>query len=141
MRSSRGSPARSRLFEIDQPTARIGRTGTNRTVPSAAKPLSRTVATVDASNATAATPTYRDIGTGATVTQTYNAAGAPTNMKIYHSWIDPATYTESGAGDLVTYSASYGALGGTLPAGTYRLRVDTLEWNGAIPNSSGNSIA
>ena len=105
------------------------------------KKTQMTVNPIDASNATAATPTYRDIGTGATITQTYNAAGAPTNMKIYHSWIDPATYTESGAGDLVTYSAGYGALGGTLPAGTYRLRVDTLEWNGAIPNSSGNSIA
>ena len=100
-----------------------------------------TVDPIDASNATAATPTYKDVGTAATITQTYNAAGAPTNMKIYHSWIDPATYTESGAGDLVVYNASYGALAGTLPAGTYRLRVDTLEWNGAIPNASGSSIA
>jgi hypothetical protein len=100
-----------------------------------------TVYPIDASNATASPPKYKDIGTGATITQTYDAAGNPTNMKIYHSWIDPATYTEAGAGDLVVYNASYGAYSGTLPAGTYRLRVDTLEWNGAIPNASGTSIA
>jgi hypothetical protein len=100
-----------------------------------------TVYPIDASNATASPPRYNDIGTGATITQTYNAAGAPTNMQIYHSWIDPATYHETGAGDLVVYNASHGALSGPLPAGTYRLRVDTLEWNAAIPNSSGSSQA
>jgi hypothetical protein len=100
-----------------------------------------TVNPIDASNATASPPTYKDIGTGATITQTYNGAGAPTNMQIYHSWIDVATYHETGAGDLVTYNASHSALTGTLPAGTYRLRVDTLEWNGGIPNTSGSSNA
>jgi hypothetical protein len=100
-----------------------------------------TVNPIDASNATASPPTYKDIGTGATVTQTYNGAGNPTNMQIYHSWIDVATYHETGAADLVTYNASHGAYSGTLPAGTYRLRVDTLEWNGAIPDTSGSSIA
>ena len=73
------------------------------------KQTQMTVYPIDASNATASPPTYKDIGTGATITQTYNAAGAPTNMKIYHSWIDVATYTEAGAGDLVVYNASYGA--------------------------------
>jgi hypothetical protein len=100
-----------------------------------------TVYPIDASNATNSPPTYKDISTSATITQTYDAAGNPTNMKIYHAWIDPATYTEAGAGNLVVYNASYGAYSGTLPAGTYRLRVDTLEWNGAIPNASGSSIA
>ena len=100
-----------------------------------------TVYPIDASNATASPPKYKDIGTGATITQTYDGAGNPTNMKIYHSWIDPATYTEAGAGDLVVYNAGYGAYSGTLPAGNYRLRVDTLEWNAAIPNTSGTSQA
>jgi hypothetical protein len=100
-----------------------------------------TVYPIDASSATNAPPTYTDVKSGLPIIQTYDLAGNPTNMKIYHSWIDPATYTEPGAGDLVVYNGSYGAYSGTLPAGTYRLRVDTLEWNGGIPNTVGTSIA
>jgi hypothetical protein len=84
---------------------------------------------------------YRDINTGATVTQAYDASGSPSNMRIYHSWIDPANYAEPGTPDLVTYDPSHGPLGRSLAPGTYRLRVDTLEANGAIPNGSGSAVA
>jgi len=71
---------------------------------------------------------------GQTVTQQY-AGGLPTNMLVYHSWIDVATYTGAQDNGLVSlrqtgnFSTYY--QGGALVPGTYRLRVDTLDYSGA----------
>ncbi len=96
---------------------------------------------IDASNFGGTPPTYSNVNTGAPITQTYNAVtGAPTNMLVYHSWIDVATYR----GDLteptlVSYKPGFGPLGGALGPGTYRLRFDTLNYDGSNP--PGNSAA
>ena len=56
-------------------------------------------------------------------------------MLIYHSWIDVATYTGAQDNGLVSlrqtgnFSTYY--QGGALVPGTYRLRVDTLDYSGA----------
>jgi hypothetical protein len=84
---------------------------------------------------------YHDINSCANITQTYDASGSPSNMRIYHSWIDVANYREAAASDLVVYDPLHGPVGGNLPAGTYRLRIDTLEANGALSGSSGTAIA
>jgi hypothetical protein len=91
---------------------------------------------VDASNWSAATNQYTNVKTGATITQTFDAAGNPTNMSIYHNWVDIASYTGAADGGLVQYTAGYGPLSGALPAGTYRLRVDTLNYDGTLPSGS-----
>jgi hypothetical protein len=98
-----------------------------------------TVYPIDASNF--AIGTYTDVNTGLPIVQTYHpGTGKPTNMNIYHSWIDVANYVEPAAADLVQYSAGYGAYGGTLPAGNYRLRVDTLNGNGTIPGGNDQNL-
>ena len=83
-------------------------------------------------------PVYKDVNTGATITQTYDPlTGAPTNMHIYHDWINIGNYAAGGAeGALVQRLMTYP---GALPQGLYRLRVDTLSYNGAIPPD--NSVA
>jgi hypothetical protein len=77
---------------------------------------------------------------GQTVTQQY-AGGLPTNMLIYHNWIDVATYDGGQDGGLVSLrqTAAFSTYdqGGVLVPGTYRLRVDTLDNNGQnFTNSS-----
>lgn len=84
---------------------------------------------------------YHDINSGANIAQTYDASGNPTNMQIYHSWIDVANYREPAAPDLVVYDPAHGPVGGNLPPGIYRLRIDTLEANGSISGTGGNAIA
>lgn len=94
---------------------------------------------IDATNWNASpSPTYKNVNTGATITQTYDAVtGRPTNMHIYHDWIDIANYTGGGAeAALVQRTMSYA---GALPQGLYRLRVDTLGYNGVNPPA--NSVA
>jgi hypothetical protein len=96
-----------------------------------------TVLPIDATNWAA--KQYLDVKTGKTITQTYNAVtGAPTNMTTYHNWVNVATY--SGANDkdasgnlLVTNQTKYAT---ALTAGTYRLRVDSLNYDGTNPTSS-----
>jgi hypothetical protein len=80
-------------------------------------------------------PVYKNVNSGATITQTYDPiSGAPTNMHIYHDWIDIANYTAGGAeGALLNRLMSYP---GSLPQGQYRLRVDTLGYNGGNPPAS-----
>jgi hypothetical protein len=76
---------------------------------------------------------YTNVNDATTVTQTYDASGYPTNMRIYHNWIDVTNYDGTADDNLVSYTAGYGPLGGTyLPAGTYRLRVDNLDYNGSV---------
>jgi len=105
---------------------------------------------IDAGNFGAATPTYKDVNTGKTITQKYNGAtGAPTNMLAYHAWMNVGGYvpdtTCAGActgttepeSALITYTPGDGPIGALGP-GTYRLRIDTLEANGSNPcNAAG----
>jgi hypothetical protein len=104
-----------------------------------------TVYPIDATNWSASPPTYRKINGGGTVTQTYDGLGNPTNMAIYHGWVDVATYTGSGDGGLVAMN-QYGTPGNylsgqLLKAGTYRLRVDSLDSNGTISGAGSQNLA
>lgn len=82
--------------------------------------------------------TYTNVNTNGTVTQSY-AGSQPNNMKIYHSWADVANYTGPSDGGLVIHKdAAAHAGGATLGPGTYRLRVDSLNYDGTFtPNRSG----
>jgi hypothetical protein len=99
-----------------------------------------TVRPVDATNAwPTATPTFRDVNNGTVIAQQFDAGGNPTNMQAYHNWIEPANVAPAAAGDaadpsLVQYNGGScsGAPCGVLAAGSYRLRVDTLEHDGAV---------
>lgn len=101
---------------------------------------------IDARNWYRSPPTYLDVNANVTITQTYGgvAPGSPpTNMKIYHSWIDVANSSGSGYGDassptLVQWPTVYAGYTGYLPQGTYRLRVDTLSADGTSPTDLQN---
>jgi hypothetical protein len=92
-------------------------------------------------------PSYKDPATGAdVVTQQYqtgcNPCGSPqdaVNMWTYHHWLDPHTYAGSGDAGLVTLNI-WSSLPAALSAGTYRLRVDTLNQDGTW-NPYTNSVA
>lgn len=95
-----------------------------------------TVLPIDARNYAQASNQYRNINTGANITQLYSGT-APSNMLIYHNWVDVANYTGGQDGGLVSLrqpnlSGSCGAVGGILQPGTYRLRVDTLNSDGSL---------
>jgi hypothetical protein len=95
-----------------------------------------TVYPIDASNWSSGSNQYLIMGgsnLGRTVTQRYSG-GLPTNMLIYHNWVDVATYTGSQDGGLVSLQ-QMGAFSaydqnGVLVPGVYRLRVDTMDNNG-----------
>jgi hypothetical protein len=74
---------------------------------------------------------------GSYITQSYDPQGNPTNMLTYHSWVDVTNY--QGAGDGGTFQRTVNAPSGPLPAGTYRLRVDTLGFDGTNPPTNGTS--
>jgi len=104
-----------------------------------------TVYPIDATNWNANPPKYKNVNTGAIVTQTYDAPGNPTNMSIYHSWIDVPTYNGAGDNGLVSLN-QYGnpgsyLTGGMLVGGTYRLRVDNLDYNGAISGGGSQNVS
>ncbi|HXN58179.1 MAG TPA: hypothetical protein VN912_06305, partial [Candidatus Angelobacter sp.] len=94
-----------------------------------------TVFPIDAQNWSAATKQYLIMGgpkEGKTVDQSY-AGGLPTNMLIYHNWVDVTSYSGLNDGGLVNLQttpalANY-LIGGALTPGTYRLRVDTMDHN------------
>jgi hypothetical protein len=95
-----------------------------------------TVYPIDASNWSRGWGQYLMLGgpnQGRTVTQQY-AGGLPTNMLIYHNWIDAATYAGARDGGLVSLqqTAAFGIYdqGGVLVPGMYRLRVDTMDNTG-----------
>ncbi|MEA2647379.1 MAG: hypothetical protein QOE92_2462 [Chloroflexota bacterium] len=98
---------------------------------------------VDASNYNANPPTYLNVHTGQTITQTYLASGAPANMKTYHSWTNIAN--ENGGSDPGMVSrAGVGVCSGScgsLQPGTYRLRVDLLDADGNITQASFRSAS
>ena len=76
-------------------------------------------------------------GLGNYITQTWDAAGNPTNMLTYHNWMDTTNY--AGAADRGTFQRLLTPTPGALPPGTYRLRVDTLGFDGANPPTNGAS--
>jgi hypothetical protein len=88
---------------------------------------------------------YLDVNTGKTVTQTYTGTAA-TNMATYHSWVNVTNY--NGANDkdasgnlLVVNQTKYAAAltGAAVTGSTYRLRVDSLNYDGTNPPSSSTS--
>jgi hypothetical protein len=110
-----------------------------------AKLTQLTVLPIDATNWNASPPTYRKVNGGGTVTQTYDGLGNPTDMAVYHNWVDAATYTGSADQGLVTLQ-QYGTpssylSGGFLVGGTYRLRVDTLDYDGSVSGSASQALA
>lgn len=94
---------------------------------------------IDAQNWNQSSSQYKNVNTGANITQTYNANGTPSNMLVYHAWADVSTYSGSGDAGLISYTSGYGpnATGTLLPPGQYRLRVDTLNWDGSMPPPDG----
>jgi hypothetical protein len=74
---------------------------------------------------------------GSYIHQTWDAQGNPVNMQTYHSWVDITNYV--GAGDGGTFQRLVTPASGPLPAGTYRLRVDTLGFDGSNPPTNGAS--
>ena len=96
-----------------------------------------TVYPIDARQWSAASKQYTIMGgpkEGTTVDQQY-AASLPSNMLIYHNWVDVTSYTGQNDGGLVNLRttpalANY-LSGGALLPGSYRLRVDTMDHNGA----------
>src|SRR5437588_12453915 len=95
-----------------------------------------TVLPIDARNYSQASSQYRNVNTGGTITQVYGGT-TPTNMLIYHNWVEPTSYAGAQDGGLVNLRttpqlANY-LIGGSLTEGTYRLRVDTLNYNASIP--------
>jgi hypothetical protein len=109
----------------------------------------------------ASTPTYRNVKDNVDITQYYDSFGNPCNMKIYHAWVDIANYdggnrcgAVGGTGDNLTVngkqtslvkrvsacgtpcSANNPGFPGSLGPGTYRLRVDALNFDGTFSTSS-----
>lgn len=95
-----------------------------------------TVLPIDASNARTAGNQYLDVNRNSQITQTYDSQGNPSNMAIYHSWIPITTYAGTNDRSPTTPSLvqwNTGPLTGDLPPGTYRLRIDTLNYDGSLP--------
>lgn len=99
---------------------------------------------IDARNWNLSPPVYTNVNTGLPITQLCNLDGTPSNMKIYHSWIDVANYTGVADGGVVILSQYFPAdgswTGGALPAGTYRLRADTLNYDGSISGPGSTAV-
>ena len=95
-----------------------------------------TVYPIDARNWKATSKQYTIMGgpnAGKTVDQQYSGA-LPTNMFIYHNWIDVTSYTGANDNGLVSLRttpllSNYLSAGALVP-GTYRLRVDSLDNSG-----------
>jgi hypothetical protein len=97
---------------------------------------------IDASNWSAPSNQYKNVNTGAAITQLWNPDNSPANMSVYHDWINVSTYVGAGDGGLISYTAGRGPLVGALAAGTYRLRVDALNYDGTLPSGTpGNRAA
>jgi hypothetical protein len=95
---------------------------------------------------------YLDVNSNKVIQQKFNAlTGAPQNMLAYHAWMNVGGYvpdttcvgacaanTEAESA-LISYTPGKGPIANLGP-GTYRLRIDTLEYNGANPcNAAGTS--
>jgi hypothetical protein len=99
-------------------------------------------------------PYYVDPSNNKKITQTFGSAaqcaprpaGCPTNMTAYHSWMNVGGYNPNNScsptplcpggyeaeSAIISYNAARGPIG-ALGAGTYRLRIDTLNFDGTIP--------
>ena len=102
-----------------------------------------TVLPIDARNYNQASNQYKNVNSGATITQLYAGAN-PSNMLIYHNWVDVGTYAGLQDGGLVTLRQpnwSSCAQAGVLLPGTYRLRVDTLNADGTVSINGSNAGA
>ena len=93
---------------------------------------------IEATNWNASPPTYTNGTSGATITQTYGG-GNPTNMLTYHNWINVNTYNGAGDGGTMQWVTGQQPLGYKLPAGQYRLRMDSLNYDGTRPSPDGAS--
>jgi hypothetical protein len=87
-----------------------------------------TVLPIDARNYNQASNQYKNVNSGATITQLYAGAN-PSNMLIYHNWVDVGTYAGTQDGGLVTLRQPN------------RLRVDTLNADGTISVNGSNAGA
>jgi hypothetical protein len=96
---------------------------------------------VDAQNWNQSSNQYKNVNNNTNIAQQYNANGTPANMQIYHAWADIANYSGSQDANLVKYTTGYGPVGGMLPPGQYRLRVDTLNWDGSLPPPDGGGAS
>jgi hypothetical protein len=90
---------------------------------------------IDATNWS--TSKYTDVNRNKTITQTYNANGTPSNMLTYHNWVDVMNYSGASDGSPTIFTRTGGLSSGLLAAGTYRLRVDALNYDGTSPATSG----
>jgi hypothetical protein len=89
----------------------------------------------------ASTGKFQDPNNGMSdVSPTWDGAGNPTSLHIYHDWIDAMNYVEAApyAGLVTDTGAPNCRPGcGALGPGLYRLRVDTLEKDGTAPPPLG----
>jgi len=104
-----------------------------------------TVLPIDATHWNASPPTYTDINTGAAITQTYNANGTPSNMAVYHNWVNIGSYLGAqdkapGQPSITIRNPLYPALPGDLPPGTYRLRIDELNYDGSLAPTNPSQV-
>lgn len=97
-----------------------------------------TVFPIDATQWNAATPKYINVKTQTNITQTYNGLGNPTDMQVYHSWADVANLQDAAPPSLIqrTKVGTY-ADDNLLTEGTYRLRVDSVNFDGVTPTAAG----
>jgi hypothetical protein len=104
-----------------------------------------TVLPIDATNwAAGGTKEYLNVNTGKTIDQTYKVSGAPKNMSIYHNWVNVTNYdgskdVDASGNGLVINQTKYALpLTGAVTTGTnYRLRVDSLSYDGTNPPGGG----
>lgn len=109
--------------------------------------LTLVVKPIDATHWDASPPTYHNVNTGATITQNYGWATGPSNMFTYHAWIDVLAYGKPGTTTTPGDGGTVPATGPTwfvssvtdLPPGDYRLRVDSLNYDGSNPTGDGHS--
>jgi hypothetical protein len=99
-----------------------------------------TVDPLDARGWNGTPPRYVDARTGRAITQLYNADGTPSNGLAYHAWLDVASHPiDANDSGMISYTPGLGPVSGALGAGQYRLRIDTLEWDGSNPPSNGTA--
>jgi hypothetical protein len=99
-----------------------------------------TVDPLDARNWYPTKPSYTDVRTARVIKQTYNSDGTPSDALAYHAWLDVAgSALVAGDRGMIAYTRGYGPLTSALGPGAYRLRIDTLEWDGTNPPSDGTA--
>lgn len=95
---------------------------------------------IDASNWNGSSNHYRNVNNGSSITQSYDVNGNPSNMRVYHSWVNVNDFNGETDNGLVVALKTYSP-GQPLPAGMYRLRVDSLDNQGNNPVSATRGVA